>query len=521
MTKKNLPKKNDSQTKSYNVLPIVTESIDYNLDDEKELEGNNDLIKYEFNMIELPFFTKDKTVKDGVAKQYMFSGKKNQYLKVIPSGDTHLISNKIPQEFDEKIFYGILKLSKEQKNKDVVTDYFTLAKVSGVPYKHFERILDSIQRLNNCFFEFSNIFYRAELKGIEETNLIRFNLLTRVEIITLEKMHQIPEEKRKMYEPYFRNSKIEKILVLRLADDVYNNMTNKAFLYFNQQDLLDIDNATARKLYLLLTKWHGWEKKNQIRRSCRFIASRLPLSWEKASITGTIYSIESAAELLKKKNLLSDFLLIKTKPIADSYIDFYFGGETNKVLEYNKRAAVTTGQENIVIDSVDDFLQDDTQATIFDVFDLEPEFQEMFNKLPDSKQTDSVKRIIEKFAHKGVEYVKSNLDYSLENSSDNFPAYLNKALSEDYTADQRQQEEIKREKERKRKEKEAAAAAAEKAENERLHNEAAEIYKNMSDEEKAAFHEKLRRFPFFEQAVASFGTLEAFAVSQIAFNLKK
>lgn len=521
MAKKDLLKQDDFPASSSQVLPIVTESVDYDLDDDKELANNGDLIKYEFNLIELPFFTKDKTVGDGVAKQYNFSKNKEQYMRVVPSGDPRLISNKIPQEFDEKIFYGILKLSKEQNSDVVITDYFTLAKVSGVLYKNKERITDSIQRLRRCTFELNNLFYTSENSEISRGRK-EFNILQDLEEYDLKRVMSLKDAAQKeLYQKYFRNSKIDCILVMTLSKRIYSNITNKAFLYFNQQDLLDIDNATARKLYLLLTKWHGWEKKNQIRRSCRFIASRLPLSWEKASITGTIYSIESSAALLKKKNLLSDFLLIKTKPIADSYIDFYFGGETNKVLEYNKRAAVTTGQENIVIDSVDDFLQDDTQATIFDVFDLEPEFQEMFNKLPDSKQTDSVKRIIEKFAHKGVEYVKSNLDYSLENSSDNFPAYLNKALSEDYTADQRQQEEIKREKERKRKEKEEAEKAAEKAENERLQNEAVKIYENMSDEEKAAFHEKLRRFPFFEQAVASFGTLEAFAVSQIAFNLKK
>ena len=113
MTKKNLPKKDEPTTTNIQLLKITTESIDYDLDSDKELETNAELIKYEFNMIELPFFSKDKNVRDGVAKQYTFSNKKNQYLKVIPSGDPSLISNKIPQEFDEKIFYGILKLSKE------------------------------------------------------------------------------------------------------------------------------------------------------------------------------------------------------------------------------------------------------------------------------------------------------------------------------------------------------------------------------------------------------------------------
>lgn len=523
MAKKDLLKQ-DVSSSSFQVLPIVTESVDYDLDDDKELTNNSDLIKYEFNLIELPFFTKDKTIGDGVAKQYNFSKNKEQYMRVVPSGDPHLKSNKIPQEFDEKIFYGIMKLSKEQNSDVVITDYFTLAKVSGVLYKNKERINDSIQRLRTCRFELNNLFYTAENSEIARERK-DFNILQDLEEYDLKRVLNLKDvAKKELYRKYFRNSKIDCILVMTLSKRIYSNITNKAFLYFNQQHLLEIDNATARKLYLLITKWQGWEKKNQIRRSCRFIASRIPLSWEKkTNVPGTIKCIDSAAALLKSKNLISDYFLAKTKPIEDSYIDFYFNGETNKVIEYNRRAASahTTGQENIVINSVENDFIDDRQATIFDIFDFAPEIKELFDKLPEEQKTDSVKKIFEKFAAKGFDYVKSNVDYALEKCSDNFPAYLNMALKEDFAADQRQKAEIKREMQRQQKEKEAAAAAAEKAENDRLQSEAAKIYENMSSEEKAALHETIKSGHFFEMQLEHFGTIDRIAIFQIANGLKK
>ena len=523
MAKKDLLKQDFSTESSFQVLPIVTESVDYDLDDDKEF-ANGDLIKYEFNLIELPFFTKDRNIRDGIAKQYNFSKNKDQYMRVIPSGDPKMISNKIPQEFDEKIFYGIMKLSREQNSDVVITDYFTLAKVSNVRYVHdLERIRDSIQRLRTCRFELNNLFYTAENSEIAQGRK-DFNILQDLEEYDLKRVLTLKDtSKKELFQKYFQNRRIENILVLTLSKRIYSNIQNKAFLYFNQQHLLEIDNATARKLYLLLEKWHGWEKKDKIRRSCRFIASRIPLAWEKkTNIPGTIKYIDSAAALLKSKNLISDYFLAKTKPIEDSYIDFYFPEKTNKVIEYNRRAAaVTTGQENIVINSIEDDFIDDRQATIFDVFEMVPEIKEIYDKLPEEHKTDAVKKVFERFADKGFDYVNSNVVYTIENCSDNFPAYLNKALKEDFAADQRQKAEIRRENERKQKEKEAAAAAAEKAKNERLQNEAAEIYANMSDDEKAAFHAELKKFPFFDSALVFYKTLEAFAISQIAFRLKK
>jgi len=302
------------------IIMIKEDIINYELDD--DVEANN-LIKYEFNMIELPFFTRNKKVENGRAKRYTFSERNKSYMRVVPSGDPQLISNKIPQEFDEKIFYGILKLSREQNSKEVITDYFTLAKSANVHYNHLERIRDSLERLNSTSIEIRNLFYNADNKqGM--TTKEDFRILQHLTTITFEDIKELEPDKQEYYKKYFRNSKISEVLIIGISDYMYRNIEQKGFLYFNQESLLDVENAAARKLYILITKWHGWEKKNIMRRSCRFLASRIPFSWEKTAIPGTVKSLEKACQVLKEKNLLLDYLVIRRKPLTKSLIVFSF-----------------------------------------------------------------------------------------------------------------------------------------------------------------------------------------------------
>jgi hypothetical protein len=431
MGEKNQLKKHHSGQIDLDVKKIELEEINYDLDSDQELEANSELIKYEFNMIELPFFTKDCNIDDGKARKYIFSEKNKSYMMITPSGAPGLISNKIPQEFDEKIFYGILKLSREQNSQEVITDYFTLAKVSGVNYNHLERIKDSIQRLRNCKIEFNNLFYNAASKGKMDGNQ-DFNILQGKEEYTFKETQKLSHEKKEHYRKYFRNSKINEILVLTLANKVYNNIEHKGFLYFNQKELLEIDNATARKLFLLVTKWHGWEKTDTIKRSCRFLASRIPLSWEKSNIPGTVNVIEKAAAILKRKNLITDFILTRNKPLANSYVEFFFNEKRDRLIDYNLKAAmVTTGHEGLVIDAVEDEFLDDRQATIFDVPSMQG-VEVFLNLLPEESRTEANRRTIEKHVLKGDAYIRSNILYTEKNCTGNFDAYLSKSLKDNW-----------------------------------------------------------------------------------------
>jgi hypothetical protein len=487
--KKEVVKRNSGQETS-DVKMIEIEEINYNLDSDPELEANSELIKYEFNMIELPFFTKDKNVGDGKAKKYIFSEKDKSYMKITPSGDTDLISNKIPQEFDEKIFYGILKLSREQESKTVITDYFTLAKVSGVHYNDMKRIKDSIQRLRNCKIEMNNLFYNATIKGKMDGNQ-DFNILQDKEEYTFKEMQKLPEEKKEHYRKYFRNSKISEILVMTLADKVYKNIEHKGFLYFNQKELLEINNATARKLFLLITKWQGWEKKLSIKRSCRFLASRIPLSWEKTNIPGTINVIESAVNQLKSKNLINNFILSRTKPLSNSYIEFYFNDASGgRLYDYNYKAAgVTTGHEGLVINAVTDEFLDERQTTLFSDM-TEEQFDGTMRLLPEQYRTEVNADLLRAFSSKGKEYLITSIEYAKKNYKENFDAYLRMTLEKDWAKGEREKQglEIKKEKEEKQKSAD---------DSERLRQSAEHIYNKMKSPELEKMHQEAERSSYY------------------------
>ena len=440
MVRKKEVKKHDSGQVTSDIKMIEIEEINYNLDSDPELEANSELIKYEFNMIELPFFTKDKNVGDGKAKKYIFSEKDKSYMKITPSGDTELLSNKIPQEFDEKIFYGILKLSREQDSKTVITDYFTLAKVSGVHYNDMKRIKDSIQRLRNCKIEMNNLFYNATLKSKMDGNQ-DFNILQDKEEYSFKEIQKLSEEKKEHYRKYFRNSKISEILVMTLADKVYKNIEQKGFLYFNQKELLGINNATARKLFLLITKWQGWQKTPTIKRSCRFLASRIPLSWEKTNIPGTINVIEKAVNLLKGKNLINNFVLSRTKPLSNSYIEFYFNDTDSRLFDYNfKAAGVTTGHEGLVINTVTDEFLDDRQTELFTDNMTEEQFNTIILLLPEQYRTPVNTDLLKIFKAKGKEYLITSIEYAKKNCKENFDAYLRMTLEKDWAKGKREKQ---------------------------------------------------------------------------------
>ncbi len=490
MVKKKEVVKHNSGQETSDVKMIEIEEINYNLDSDPELEANSELIKYEFNMIELPFFTKDKNVGDGKAKKYIFSEKDKSYMKITPSGDTDLISNKIPQEFDEKIFYGILKLSREQDSKTVITDYFTLAKVSGVHYNDMKRIKDSIQRLRNCKIEMNNLFYNATIKGKMDGNQ-DFNILQDKEEYTFKEMQKLPEEKKEQYRKYFRNSKISEILVMTLADKVYNNIEKKGFLYFNQKELLEINNATARKLFLLITKWQGWEKKLSIKRSCRFLASRIPLSWEKTNIPGTINVIESAVNQLKSKNLISNFVLSRTKPLSNSYVEFYFNDTGSRLYDYNYKAAgITTGHEGLVIDAVTDEFLDERQMSLFPGNISEDEFNGIMQLLPEKHRTGVNEDILKTFTAKGKEYLISSIEYAKKNCKENFDAYLRMTIEKDWAKGEREKQGLEVKKENEEKLKTAD-------DSERLRRSAEQTYHKMKSSELEKMHEEAERSSYY------------------------
>ena len=273
-------------------------------------------VNYDYNMIMLPIFAVDRRVPERMGKTYVFS--EEQYLRVVPSSDPQLISNKILQEFDERIFSAILRIAEYQKNKEVITDYFTLAKIAGVDYHRFlERMRDSIQRLFSCHVSFQGLFGSISLLSstliftTSNKNDFSYYDFPIDDGILKERVMQYVKDKKRL----------KHLLVLQLNDFFYSNVQRGEFISVKKDFIFSLT-AVERKLFLMLLQQRtnpAFTKSF----SCIFLASRIPLSCKTSShIAHSVDTIQNAAETLKKRGLISGYTLTRRKPLKHSSIDF-------------------------------------------------------------------------------------------------------------------------------------------------------------------------------------------------------
>lgn len=300
---------------------------EFNYDSFKSNESSFfDFVNYDYNMIGLPIFTVDRQVPDFTGRRYVFSEKEEKYMRIVPDADPTKISNKILQEIDEKIFSVLLRLAEQQKNKFVITDFYTLANIAGLKYTaYLRRIKDSIERLQGCSLVFNNVLYDAECGGINP-GMNDFNLIASTEILEFSDRKKIDssscndEYYKRIYEYMEHKKNLKKVLVLQINNTFFSNIQHGYFMTLNKNLIFSL-NAVARKLFLLIKQQQILENKKSF--ACSFIASRMPLSWLGSSyIKASIDSIEKAAETLKTRGLIGDYTLTRTKPLKNSYIDF-------------------------------------------------------------------------------------------------------------------------------------------------------------------------------------------------------
>ncbi|MBF0227026.1 MAG: hypothetical protein HQK76_16400 [Desulfobacterales bacterium] len=455
--KKNKKQEDDYRHEQIQMIPVTIQEHKYDVDD--EIKNDNSIIGYEFNLIELPIFSKNDRLQNGKAQKYIFSEKDNSYVYIVPSADPNHISNKVLQEFDEKVFLILMKLSREQNNQTVITDYFTLAEMLGIKYnyknkkgkniisvgnKEYLRLQDSIQRMFHCRIEINGVFYNAQVRqGGLNSNLA---ILDNVTILTFDKFLKLSPQQQEQYKPYFRNSKIKEILILKINDKLFFNIENKGYLNFDCNKLLEIENSVDRKLYLLLMKWQGYEKKTKIIRTCKYLASRIPLSWEKNTIPKTIINLENRCYSITGKKLIKDFELTKTKPLQKSYIEFEFftNNDHDKlkdkaIYQSNQKLITKTGHENIAIEKfietdvidikpinlesitqpqtdAEPTSKDDIDITISDIINIP---KTILDIIPNDYQRNKklLKTIASFINDKGEDYVKIEVEYSVKHSN--------------------------------------------------------------------------------------------------------
>lgn len=408
--------------------PIVEEEF-------YDLTKDDRSIQYEMNMIELPFFCRDDRLRENVTKVYYFSPDRQSYIKVVPSVSEDT-GYKIPQDFDERIFYAIMVLHKRQGKKIVATiwELLSLAGVDSVSTKEYARAKEALNRLQGTRYLMQGVLYNKE-QGTVEQKERKLNLIQQLVFYTTA---NAPEE----LQDYF-NARRKEVVWIVLSDFLHEHIEARGFLWYDSQKLLEVSSATTRKLYLLLEKWRGAEHLMTVSRPSRFFASRIPLSWVKKNIAYTVAALEKSAGELQSRGMIGGWHLDKKAGLEKSELHFFFQEQTNSarldvMRKLNAALAVKTGMEEREMYGIED-----RQTTVFDmsaetVQIVHEGIEKILELLPEACTTDDWKRKLERWLKdKGEGYVISNIEYTVKRAPTSFAGFLHGALEGDWGAELR------------------------------------------------------------------------------------
>lgn len=407
----------DNEKEAVDIKRIEDEEY-YDVDSLEEMEKKEGMVRYEMNVVELPFFSKDKKVKANEIKTYHFSKRRNTYMRVIPGLD-----RKIPLEFAEKVFIVLLQLQKENGyQKTVFTDInYLIDKLNiQVNGKNRRLIWEAILDLSRTTYVFNNVYYLKEnedKKGIIVKDLLETRILEEVRKIKVEDMK---DEDR----VYIRNSYVKEIIKITFSTYIQTNIVNKGYLLFNSKQLLGIKSSVTRSIYQMIEKWRN--NKEEMMVFSKRLASRIPLSWKKENISSTVSRLKKSFKDLEDMELIKSAVFFRNGHNEESYFLVVFN---NSRLS---KAYYVTGQENMVIEDIESFenLDNNSIENLSYIVD-ESIINEIITIFPDKARSlktlrRAVKSALEKY---DTEYVKYNAEYTVLNAKRSYLKYFQGALN--------------------------------------------------------------------------------------------
>ena len=365
----------------------------------------------EMNVIEFPIFSKNPRVKKNQILKYYFSKDKQSYLEITPPND-----ESIPGEFDERVFISLLKIMKKKNGKAIF--YCSLSEIAdslNIPKNSkrgvYSKIKNSIVKLSKTNYSFFNLFYLGSLnKRVDDfinTPLITSRILTFKEADDKEK-------------DFFVDRRIKEIYRIRIADDIYGNITAKGYLVFDADILLNIKDPVVRSLYTQITKW----RKNSLylKKPLTYIAKKIPLSLKGNMLYKTVKKISDSLLELKNLNLISDFNYLKNGKTDKNEFEIFFDTEHNK----NKQQLFYQDKEDFnIIHSVEErlnniCLDDDVSCNVSEIINI-------FGSKGDSLKTlpNIIREALKKYE---FDYVKYTAEYTALNAKASILKYFKEAL---------------------------------------------------------------------------------------------
>lgn len=287
--------------------------------DISEFEGLNSLTRTKPSIIEFPIFSKDPTTEKDSTYRYYFTKDMKSYLEIIPT-----VNEPIPGEFDERVFLAILKVMEEKGNKPIfVCTHIDILNAMNVSYddldNYYSKMKSSIIKLSKTIYSFNDLYHDYSIKG-------KFNGLTITPIITTRIItcKDATAEEKELLE----YEKIKEIYKIRVADDIFNDLTNKGCLNFNADTLLNLGNSVVRSLYTQMTKWRN--NSLYLKIPFVYIAKKIPLPLKETMVYSTVEKINQSLQELKDTNLILDFNYINVGEIEKHEFEIFFSEAHNE-----------------------------------------------------------------------------------------------------------------------------------------------------------------------------------------------
>lgn len=278
-------------------------TTDYIFDIDKDEE-------YNYTFLELPIFNRDRKIGEGVNKRYVFDEKNESYVEVKTSYFEEDGEYRNLNEFDEKIFYALIKLYWETRNDLIITDYFEILRTAKIAYNGatFKRVAEGMQRLLKTNIVINNI------KGLKNQTV---NVLTELKVLERDADYDVTDEQKEIAAKFFRNSKIKRILLVKL-----NPMIMEELKKIDVENLNILLRLNAKKIYVLIQKWFEYTRDLSYEKRFADISAFLPFNWSKTSVGRTIKYIADAFEELKYEGMIRKYEVVKLRPNSESYIKF-------------------------------------------------------------------------------------------------------------------------------------------------------------------------------------------------------
>ncbi|MGL4651899.1 hypothetical protein [Cetobacterium sp.] len=335
----------------------------------------------------------------------------------------------IPGEAEEKIFIALMKLLKE---KDMSQEFIVTANeirdTAKIHASHYiKEIKRALSRLSETSYVFKNTMYSNEHGGI-------LNQEINTPILTFKALSLKMEENRKIKNE-IKDNRIKEVYCIKISDHFYQNIVKRGYLVYDSDILLDIQSSIARTLYMLLEKIRFEEL--YVRESIYALIKKIPLKYEKNSLSITVKTIEKALNELKQKKLIKDFGFLKPTTWLEADIEVFFDESHNvskkerfsadnaEIKKIYNSLAITYTEKNIE-KNIEFFKV--TEEMITEILNLMPLKAKSLKSMP-----KTIKDSIEKY---GYNRVKSTTYYlKIQKNLTSPRAYFLKTLENEWDKD--------------------------------------------------------------------------------------